>query len=109
MIVDRGHDFPEWIQSTLEQYGHDMWFFRDQPLETTRAANIYQANDRGFKYLTPRIRLTPADIMSTTLAKPRYIHFICSPRRAEAILREVDELGDDWAPITVYEPIPVRS
>jgi hypothetical protein len=62
-----------------------------------------------FKYLTPRIRLTPADIMSTTLTKPRYIHFICSPQRAEAILREVDELGDDWAPITVYEPIPVRS
>jgi hypothetical protein len=130
MIVDRGHDFPQWMKNTLERYGSDMWLFRDRLSETTRAANIYQGDDRGFaaathssltsvnitknrfyrfKYLTPRIRLTPADIVSTSFAQPNYIHFICSPQRAEVILHEVDDVGGGWSPTIVYEPIPVRS
>lgn len=47
-IVDRGKDFPEDIQKSLETYGSDMWLFRDDPDRvTTRAANIYRGEFRG--------------------------------------------------------------
>jgi hypothetical protein len=61
---------------------------------------------RSFEYLTPRIRLTPRDLIGTALAQPRAIHFVCSPQRAHTIVDELHELG--WMPTTVYEPIPVR-
>ena len=48
MIVDRGNDFPSDIQNTLEQYGKDMWLFRDDRERcTTRALNIYHGEHRG--------------------------------------------------------------
>ena len=61
----------------------------------------------SFEYLTPRIRITPRDLIGTPLAEPRTLHFICSPQRAHVICAELKEL--DWTPTTVYEPIPVRS
>lgn len=123
MIVDRGHDFPAWVQDSLESYGTAMWLFRNQVnLETTKAVNIYRGDFRGcdlvflsatyilrsssFNYLTPRVRLTPKDLPSTSLSDPKYLHFICSPQRAAEILSEVQQI-DGWAPICIYEPIPV--
>lgn len=47
MIVDRGRDFPGWIQHTFDILGADMWMFRDQPnVETTKAVNIYRGDTR---------------------------------------------------------------
>ncbi|KAF8164977.1 Ribokinase-like protein [Crassisporium funariophilum] len=106
MIVDRGHDFSPLIEAKLLEYGQEMWMFRDQPLcGTTRALNSYRGEHRGFKYITPRIRLTPKDLEGTKLAKPKILHFICSPSRASAIMSEVT---GGWEPITIYEPIPDR-
>ncbi|EIW61851.1 Ribokinase-like protein [Trametes versicolor FP-101664 SS1] len=108
MIIDRGNDFPSHIQGVLDAFGSDMWLFRDNPDRgTARARNSYQGESRGFEYLTPRIRITPRDLVGTRLARPRIIHFICSPERASAIMAEVKE-ERDWYPITVYEPIPFR-
>jgi hypothetical protein len=59
-----------------------------------------------FEYLTPRLRITPKDFEGNKLENSKIIHFICSPSRASAIMSEVK---GDWKPITVYEPIPVRS
>jgi hypothetical protein len=61
-----------------------------------------------FEYLSPRIRLTPRDLTSTKLERPRILHFICSPSRASDIMSEVD-MVKGWSPITIYEPIPVRK
>lgn len=108
MIVDRGRDFPSNIQAKLQTYGADMWIFRDdQERITTRAANIYRGDNRGFKYLTPRQRLTPKDLIGTPLDKPANIHFICSPSRAHAIVSEILTIHN-WKPVTIYEPIPDR-
>ncbi|TFK93922.1 Ribokinase-like protein [Polyporus arcularius HHB13444] len=108
MIIDRGHDFPTHIQDALNAYGPDMWHFRDHPNRgTTRALNAYRGEHRGFEYLTPKLRITPRDLMDTKLSHPRVLHFICSPTRAAAIMSEVKQV-DDWHPTTVYEPIPDR-
>ena len=61
----------------------------------------------SFEYLTPRIRITPHDLADTPLARPQYLHFICSPSRARAIMADVEQLRP-WSPTTIYEPIPVR-
>jgi len=122
MIVDRGHDFPISIEGKLLEYGLEIWLFRDQPHHsTTRANNSYKGEHRGyglicltchltilktrFEYITPRIRLTPKDLVGTKLEKPKILHFICSPSRALSILLEVEGA---WKPTTIFEPIPVR-
>ena len=49
MIVDRGHDFPADVQTRLETFGADMWYFRDDNNRvTTRARNTYVGDSRGF-------------------------------------------------------------
>jgi len=60
----------------------------------------------SFAYITPRIRLTPRDLINTHLENPTYLHFICSPKRAKEILSEIDEI-DGWTPQCIFEPIPV--
>ncbi|RPD61875.1 Ribokinase-like protein [Lentinus tigrinus ALCF2SS1-7] len=108
MIIDRGHDFPAHIQDALNVYGADMWQFRDDPNRgTTRALNAYKGEHRGFEYLTPRLRITPHDLLDTKLSHARVLHFICSPTRAAAIMSEVKRV-EKWHPTTVYEPIPDR-
>lgn len=108
MVVDKGYDFPSAIETKLLSYGQDMWMFRDQPHhQTTRAINTYRGDYRDFKYLTPRIRITPRDLTGTKLAKPLALHFICSPTRATSIMSEIHEVESWGAPITIYEPIPV--
>jgi hypothetical protein len=53
MIVDRGTDFPPSMQESLQMYGFEMWFFRDQAdCVTTRALNSYRGDHRKFRYLS---------------------------------------------------------
>lgn len=48
MIVDRGHDFPQAMQEALDEYGTEMWHFRDQTERiTTKALNSYRGELRG--------------------------------------------------------------
>ncbi|KAG8700081.1 hypothetical protein FRC09_006180 [Ceratobasidium sp. 395] len=109
-LVDRGIDFPAWVQQELDHYGSDMWHFRDQvTAQTTRAVNRYRGELRDFDYLTPRIRLTPKDLPGTSLESASQIHFVCSPTRASQVIRDADTCGAaDWVPFTIYEPIPFR-
>ncbi len=52
MVVDRGHDWPSYVQKDLERYGSDIWMFRDQPdAKTTRALNSYMGDHR--RYIPP--------------------------------------------------------
>jgi hypothetical protein len=62
---------------------------------------------KSFQYLTPRLRITPRDLLGTSLSHPATIHFICSPTRAAVIMSQVAE-DEGWSPISIYEPIPVR-
>jgi hypothetical protein len=125
MIIDRGTDFPPLFQERLQRYGLEMWLFRDQADHiTTRGLNLYQGDYRkfsylfplhtrltstrvhSFKYITPRIRITPHDLLNTKLERCEMLHFICSPSRAADILNEVKEV-EGWQPTCIYEPIPV--
>lgn len=154
MIVDKGGNFPQEIDATLRKYGEGMWFFREQPGDTTtRALNSYIGDHRkwvpnnttypprstpgvsncvpspvtlmrllvlcffflllfscftSFQYLTPRIRITPRDLTDTPLFRSTALHFICSPTRAAVIMSQVAEV-EGWSPISIYEPIPVRT
>jgi len=102
----KGADFTGLMQTKLDSYGSDMWLFRDHPnIGTTRAMNSYRGEHRSFKYITPRIRITPRDLTNTKLAEPTALHFICSPSRAASILSEVQQV-DGWLPTIIYEPIP---
>ena len=48
MIVDKGKDFPSEVQTTLEEYGNEMWHFRHSMGRlTTRAVNRYFVEHRG--------------------------------------------------------------
>ncbi|KAJ7283869.1 Ribokinase-like protein [Mycena rebaudengoi] len=106
MIIDRGPDFPPSMETQLAAYG-SVWMYRSQTVGTTRAMNTYRGDHRSFDYLTPRIRITPRDLEGTRLARPKTLHFICSPARASTIMSEVREI-DAWDPTTIYEPIPDR-
>ncbi|CCA67241.1 hypothetical protein PIIN_01074 [Serendipita indica DSM 11827] len=101
----KGFDFQSSVLEQLSEYGRDMWIYREHADRgTTRALNLYRGEHRGFEYLTPRLRITPKDF--TSAQRARYLHFICSPTRAQEIMREVHGIAD-WNPVTIYEPIPV--
>jgi len=129
MIIDKGVDFPQEIDAALRTYGESMWLFRERPdAVTTRALNTYTGDHReyvpafsphsshdhdmhipqSFQYLTPRIRITPGDLTDTPLSHPTTLHFICSPTRAAVIMSQVAQV-EGWSPLSIYEPIPVRS
>ncbi|KAG8880447.1 hypothetical protein FRB98_005122 [Tulasnella sp. 332] len=108
MIVDRGDDFPSVIQGQLSSYGEEMWLYRSRTdgNPTLRAVNIYRGeNNRGFAYLTTKVRIEPDQFIGTPLARSKYLHFVCSPARAQKIMSQVEEVYG-WQPVTVYEPIP---
>jgi hypothetical protein len=62
----------------------------------------------SFQYLTPRIRIFPRDLTDTPLFRPTALHFICSPSRAAVIMSQVAEV-EGWSPVSIYEPVPVRT
>lgn len=121
MIVDRGCDWKSEHQQVLDCYdqtpkeatSRSMWHFRKRPDGTTRAVNLYTGDQRGFEYLSPKIRLDPSDLFRCSpLTPPRlpdWIHLICSPERAlQAIaeMRGICEQAGQPFPKLVYEPIP---
>ncbi|GAA96816.1 uncharacterized protein L969DRAFT_97157 [Mixia osmundae IAM 14324] len=115
MIVDRGHDWLQEAQAVLDSFG-SMWTFRDdQSRQTTRAVNIYMPEEqRGFAYLTPKLRLTPASHIDSLeqgrVFDPAWLHFVCSPSRAIEICKEIQHLRASTPHYQftklLYEPIP---
>ncbi|KAN0065105.1 hypothetical protein ACQY0O_001601 [Thecaphora frezii] len=131
MIIDTGRDFTPAIRSSLELFdrvatpddanegvggGASMWRFRPRDGLTTRAVNVYKGEHRSFGYLTPKVRLEVADLLSASPCSParlpQWIHIICSPQRAADIIRHIDAhlassvKADEAFPNIVYEPIP---
>ncbi|GAA5874591.1 hypothetical protein JCM16303_002914 [Sporobolomyces ruberrimus] len=104
ILVDRGNDWDSRVEAKLNEFGKDMWIYRDKEGETTKALNLYTGEHRDFKYLTPRTRLEPQDL-PRQFHTSRYLHFVCSPTRALVIH---SQLSSTWQPALVYEPIPDR-
>ncbi|GAA5831768.1 hypothetical protein JCM5353_006629 [Sporobolomyces roseus] len=106
ILVDRGKDWNSEIQNKLDEFGKDMWTYREKEEETTKALNLYIGQHREFKYLTPRTRLEPIDL-PTSFHSSQFLHFVCSPTRALVIQSQISQMSN-WRPSLVYEPIPDR-
>ncbi|GAA5978112.1 hypothetical protein JCM5350_007399 [Sporobolomyces pararoseus] len=105
ILVDRGKDWSSEVQAKLDEFGKEMWVYRDKEGETTKALNLYTGEHRDFRYLTPRTRLEPQDLPSE-FHSSKYLHFVCSPTRALVIHSQLSSAI--WRPSLVYEPIPDR-
>lgn len=116
MTVDKGSDFTNQIQEKLNVYSqpsqnHSLWRFRQRKDGTTKAVNIYRGQERGFAYLSPKIRLDPKDLLDDLHPKlPPFIHCICSPERASEMIKQIKDIPEKWSagrsPNLIWEPIP---
>lgn len=117
-IVDRGSDFPEHLGAAISSWDTSA-LLRDDPSRlTTRGWNGYEGTadqKRGFRYTTPKKRLT-ADDLTPELLQSRSFHLICSPLRCQQLVAEIKarrrELppradgSTDARPIFIWEPVP---
>lgn len=108
-IVDKGSDFPEAVQQTLEDLGTGI-VFRDTPDRlTTRGANVYTEDGaREFIYLAPKKRIVAEDILADQhLLSLRSFHFCCSLERCEeAIDLFAQHRGHRKKAKVIFEPFP---
>ncbi|KAK6512931.1 hypothetical protein TWF506_009093 [Arthrobotrys conoides] len=107
-IVDVGNDFPKSIKLELERWGTSLILRETPERRTTRGWNSYGPADfRSFKYLTPKLRLTPDDFVNTPLVNSRSFHLICSPDRCRDIINSLSSLrSSPKEPIMLWEPVP---
>jgi hypothetical protein len=85
MVVDMGNEFPSSIQEALNSLDCSILFRSTPHRQTTRANNHYGpgelrsttlvdlAEDRDFRYLTPKLQITPNDLSPTLLASKTFI------------------------------------
>ncbi|ANB11200.1 Mak32p [Sugiyamaella lignohabitans] len=108
-IVDMGSDFPGSVREEIERWQTGVVLRSDASRLTTRGWNQYADNEeRLFKYLAPKLRITAADIIANPpLIKSKSFHLICSPNRCEELTRHiVDASNYDPRAIIIWEPVP---
>ena len=47
ILVDRGRDWTDKVQNKLDEFGKEMWTYREKEEETTKALNLYIGQHRG--------------------------------------------------------------
>lgn len=108
-IVDYGSDVPVSVENTLSSLGLALHVRRDKGRLCTRGLNTYSGHLRLFKYLTPKIRITPDQLQPSFLASKAF-HLICAPDRCIAIVEELRGLrkqaGITQKPWIIWEPVP---
>lgn len=50
ILVDRGNDWDSRVEAKLNEFGKDMWIYRDKEGETTKALNLYTGEHRGERF-----------------------------------------------------------
>ena len=124
-IVDAGTDFPTATKSELDLWKISLQWRQRGPKElTTRGWNGYREDGvREFKYLTPKLRLTPRDLTPEVLLETRSFHFICSPNRCVEMVEDLHSLryqaekqaaltprstaaASSSKPMIIWEPVP---
>ncbi|GAP87267.2 putative mak32 protein [Rosellinia necatrix] len=124
-IVDKGSDFPPDLEDRIVSWGTSV-LLRDTPERlTTRGWNGYDEHqNRAFRYMTPKKRLTAEDLTPELLAS-RTFHLICSPKRCRELVLEIKDKRADLPaslsgshgdyrgsgnqlpkPIFIWEPVP---
>ncbi|KAI1426836.1 Ribokinase-like protein [Xylaria sp. FL1777] len=130
-VVDKGSDFPPDLDALILSWETSVLLRETPERLTTRGWNGYDEHEnRAFRYMTPKKRLTAEDLTPELLAS-RTFHLICSPKRCRELVLEIKDKradlpasvsngltggkvrdGDDAAgnhlpkPIFIWEPVP---
>ncbi|KAL8407917.1 hypothetical protein RB594_006647 [Gaeumannomyces avenae] len=122
-VVDRGGDFPAAADGAIASWRTSALVRDDPSRRTTRGWNGYDdpadPGRRSFRYATPKLRLTPADLAACpALLRARAVHVISSPARCRDVVAALSSLrrramGDDdddeySRPLVIWEPVPDR-
>ena len=120
-IVDGGHDFPDSIRQTFDQWGVTTKYRIDSNRETTRGLNYYpnleaEGKDRDlrlFKFLTPKIQINVEDWVGTfgedkVREDINCFHLVCSAERCLAIINDLKVIksNPNMGYTIVWEPLP---
>ncbi|KAH9897218.1 Ribokinase-like protein [Xylariomycetidae sp. FL2044] len=114
-IIDKGSDFPAPLEELISTWQTSVEL-RDTPDRlTTRGWNGYDEHqNRAFKYMTPKQRLTAEDLTPPLLAS-RSFHLICSPTRCRELVTTIKSKRSGLStpggsslpkPIFIWEPVP---
>ncbi|KAI0483156.1 Ribokinase-like protein [Xylariaceae sp. FL0804] len=115
-IIDKGSDFPSALEDLISTWDTSVEFRPTPERLTTRGWNGYDEHqNRAFKYVTPKKRLTAQDL-SPSLLSSRSFHLICSPTRCRELVLEIRERRHALSstpggaglpkPIFIWEPVP---
>lgn len=118
-IVDKGSDFPPALEELIAAWDTSVLMRPAPERLTTRGWNGYDEHqNRAFRYVTPKKRLTAEDLTPPLLAS-RSFHLICSPTRCRELVTEIKArrsglccYGPDGQqqnlprPVFVWEPVP---
>ncbi|KAL1896450.1 hypothetical protein Cpir12675_002787 [Ceratocystis pirilliformis] len=114
-IVDQGSDFPPALTGLIQLWNSSVLFRRDDARLTTRGWNGYgDVETRGFRYTTPKKRLTGRDLTPAMLLSKSF-HMVCSPVRCRELVSEIKALRKELQtshnetcakPFFIWEPVP---
>lgn len=114
-IIDQGSDFPETLTTLIDTWETSALYRSDPDRLTTRGWNGYDEHEnRAFRYMTPKKRLTAEDLTPALLSS-RSFHLICSPARCRELVLEIKERRSGLStpggralprPIFIWEPVP---
>ncbi|KAL8382702.1 hypothetical protein RB595_006474 [Gaeumannomyces hyphopodioides] len=120
-VVDRGGDFPASADAAIASWRTSALVRDDAGRQTTRGWNGYDdpsdPGRRSFRYATPKLRLTPADLAAApALLRARAVHVISSPARCRDVVAALSSLrrramgeDEDYSrPLVIWEPVPDR-
>ncbi|KAI0523684.1 Ribokinase-like protein [Xylaria bambusicola] len=100
-VVDKGSDFPPDLETLIMSWGTSVLLRETPERLTTRGWNGYDEHqNRAFRYMTPKKRLTAEDLTPELLAS-RTFHLICSPKRCRELVLEIKDKRADL-PASVY-------
>ncbi|KAK6085910.1 PfkB family carbohydrate kinase [Seiridium cupressi] len=114
-IIDQGSDFPDALTTLIDTWDTSALVRSTPERLTTRGWNGYDEHEnRAFRYMTPKKRLTAEDLTPSLLAS-RSFHLICSPTRCRELVLEIRERRSGLVtadgkglpkPIFIWEPVP---
>ncbi|KAI0008794.1 Ribokinase-like protein [Xylariaceae sp. FL0662B] len=114
-IIDKGSDFPSALEELISTWQTSALLRSTPDRLTTRGWNGYdEYQNRAFRYMTPKRRLTAEDLTAPLLTS-RSFHLICSPNRCRELVMEIKARRSGLCtpdgnnlpkPIFIWEPVP---
>lgn len=103
-IVDKGSDFPPDLEALILSWGTSVLLRETPERLTTRGWNGYDEHEnRAFRYMTPKKRLTAEDLTPELLAS-RTFHLICSPQRCRELVLDIKDKRADLPALSSGDP-----